>query len=337
VEVDATPAARSASVLKQTPIELTKSLDMGLLGRRDAENDGERVPLRRSKTSVSLTLVTPDSNHQEIPSGNETLSVLSSSDVNVTSVGSGILLRPELLPEETLENIRKRNFPKVLPDFPDKRLSLPHGSGRGKPVPPPRVSTLDRKHVDSSFHQSDSHYPVIPASSLKAALDLSAPSPDIRRIPKTLIVAHQDKPITRKDPLIIIPPSIGPTQLLKTSTHVNLQQPSVHGNTSSSSKARQQTLTTGGKVQQQSKVKPTAHFVDSKGPSDKVKTAKIVKKPELVQSLKRSEDEKDIPKCLVRTNALDDASVASSSSSSIAKESTGTIKRGGKSTKNAAT
>lgn len=277
VEVDATPAARSASVLKQTPIELTKSLDRGLLTKQTAIEDGvERSPLRRSKTSVSLTLMSPETN---------------SPDVNVTSRDE-ILLQPDALAEDTLKNIQKRNFPKVLPDFPDKRLSLQPGTGKFAPAPPPRVSTLDRcQYVPT---------PVIPP---------------ISRIPKTLILAHKDKPLIRKEPTIVIPPTIGPTSQ-KQSPHVNVQEPFFQ---KSSVKVHLQ--------------KPSDYVPDSKGPSEKAPPRAILDRAtfeKVVASQPKKTSNEQQAKCLSRTNALDDVSAGSSSSSSVAKESTGTVKRGKK-------
>lgn len=376
VEVDATPAARSASVLKQTPIELTKSLDRGLLGPSEA--DEERPPLRRSKTSVSLTLASPADGVQQVPrSSDSEIPFLTSSDVNVTSRDSQILLRPETLPEDTLKNIKKRNFPKVLPDFPDKRLSLPQGKGRLGPPPPPRVSTLDRNHpysaespgvftldrtiphsaesqgvftldrthphsaeipgvtgVFPTFRSSGGATPTAPTIPLVTEPPVSA---EVRRVPKMLIVAHKNKPITRKDPIIVIPPTIGPTQGQKTSPHVNLQEP-FSQNPSGKSSLKVQ-------LQQPSSAHPkeSTYVPDSKGPSDKVLYEKVVsskpKKSDVKSVAKRGKpvDVQEPPKCLIRTNALDDTSVGSSSSSSIAKESTGTIKRGKKNTKSTGT
>lgn len=275
VEVDATPAARSASVLKQTPIELTKSLDHGLLSKQTGIED---APLRRSKTSVSLTLMSPETNP---------------TDVNVTS-REEVLLKPEALAEDTLKNIQKRNFPKVLPDFPEKRLSLQQ-KGKFAPMPPPRVSTLDRRHYVPT--------PVIPPI-----------SPDARRIPQTLIVAHKDKPMK---PTIVIPPTIGPAQSQKHSPHVNMQDIQ-----KSSVKVHLQ--------------KPTDYAPDSKGPSEKAPPAAILDRAtfeKVVAAQPKKTSNEQPAKCLSRTNALDDVSAGSSSSSSVAKESTGTVKRGKKNNK----
>ncbi|XP_039296334.1 LOW QUALITY PROTEIN: uncharacterized protein LOC111043338 [Nilaparvata lugens] len=102
-----------------------------------------------------------------------------SKDVNVTSRDDACVGTASTPHEDTLDNIKRRNFPKVLPDFPEmddhntkanKRRSLPpsshllpppleysagsitsDGKNRGvPPPPPPRVSTLGRRPVNNS-------------------------------------------------------------------------------------------------------------------------------------------------------------------------------------------
>ncbi|XP_046667943.1 neuroligin-4, X-linked isoform X2 [Homalodisca vitripennis] len=271
VAIDATPATRSASVLQQTPIELTKSMDEGLaltylspspysdslkastsmvtilkrpsLQRSDAMNSDESIservePLRRS-TSINLQVSAKSDNtpivahfhsrSDPVPyrSGSSNpinvhispdkgpCDVLYSQvqkrpkvatpaqltptrdkhfDINVTS-RDDLPEGTEVSAEEALDNIKRRNYPKVLPDYPDeedfhlqkatKRRSLPlsshfitdpggieEGSYRGDiplslkvpPPPPPRVSTLGRKHSNTS--------PVTPISTSQLTVNL---------------------------------------------------------------------------------------------------------------------------------------------------------------------
>lgn len=227
VAIDATPGARGSSVLKQQPIELSKSMDfsnrepevkplrrsvtMDDFSMINAPEIAPVVVLRRSKTDVNFQVQTtlddkvpeikckmPDSDiikihhvhsrsdpvqmpstfYDLLPQEKLRLKTFDThQDINVTSRDE-ISKKGPLSPEESLLTIKRRNFPKVLPDFPDtqaqinalKRRSLPlhnlfmlsslhetqslepHSSStlknysRVPPAPPPRTSsTLDRK------------------------------------------------------------------------------------------------------------------------------------------------------------------------------------------------
>ncbi|KAK9869519.1 hypothetical protein WA026_003273 [Henosepilachna vigintioctopunctata] len=187
VAIDATPSGRGPSVLAQQPIELTKSLDYGTA----------EAPLRRSitledfspKTVDAIACLTKSANnlsnyghlkkptfvkinhsHSKSDPVQDTYAVKNtkklktfapSNDVNVTSCDEKEC-RP-LSPEESLQTIKRRNFPKVLPDYPNKEalaqkrrsmpaanLSIPGNDLRNRlripPAPPTRTtSTLGRK------------------------------------------------------------------------------------------------------------------------------------------------------------------------------------------------
>lgn len=267
IAVDATPAARTESVLKQIPIEVTKSLDDGkspLLSKqmRSAASTScirKKNSLHRSnvftsedsdeyfqrtgthKSSAHIRLKTPDffletmppvishSHSRSDPSpmivrdsltdplyssvnkdkkrlksfAGDSLKTIDSTDlvphyeeINVTSLPDfpeGIELCEIANTEQTLCNIVRRNFPKVLPDFPEadrkncNRLSLPPSSGfnisenlssssspyldcysknisrsgRIAPVPPPRLtSTLGRRPLSPNSDKQCSHITV---------------------------------------------------------------------------------------------------------------------------------------------------------------------------------
>ncbi|XP_054271199.1 uncharacterized protein LOC128991935 [Macrosteles quadrilineatus] len=311
VAIDATPATRSASILQQTPIELTKSMDEGLvlsslspapekesmkpatslitilkrpsLQRSDALNSDESVsegkePLRRS-TSINLQLSTasdlPQITHFHSKSDPVTSSsipklfdiylspekgpcdVLYSTvqkkrppdpvgkpirDINVTS-RDDLQSTSELSAEEALDNIKRRNYPKVLPDYPDeedfhlqkatKRRSLPlsaqispdpGGTDDGSrdaqfalkvpPPPPPRVSTLGRKPSNTSpvaaFNSSQMTVKLKPTES-NVPLALRHPSvPQLSSPirPATNPTTHSQ--IKRVEPRVIIKPTMNP-------------------------------------------------------------------------------------------------------------------------------
>lgn len=195
VGIDATPSSRGASVLQQTPIEITKSLDGGILktGSDSTNRTPEQTaPVRKSQTSVSLQILPTEHDQVKFVASVEpeiikfepkagtsetrfhTFLPDNSKDVNVTSRDSEVVLVFDDARIDPLENIQKRNFPKVLPDFPDfkamKRLSFPQSyllnivdSNRNKlhpsfpppPPPPPRVSTLQRKDKQNAENREN--------------------------------------------------------------------------------------------------------------------------------------------------------------------------------------
>ncbi|KAK6633555.1 hypothetical protein RUM44_004162 [Polyplax serrata] len=204
VGIDATPSSRGDSVLKQVPIELTKSLDQGIvkIPSDDVESGADEEPklVRRSRTSISLQVLPTVENEIKFVSSSKpeiikllrkpninknnfvTFGSKQDRDVNVTSRESDII--SEGTHVDPLENIQKRNFPKVLPDFPEikamKRLSFPQSallniveSNRNKlhlppPPPPPRISTLQRKDKQNfENHENESKFLTFSTLSLK--------------------------------------------------------------------------------------------------------------------------------------------------------------------------
>lgn len=257
VAVDATPAARTASVLRQIPIEITKSSK----SLNEISKDESEIPLvlrknksfdypddefvdEKSKTlpsnfnkkrSMSTTsihelkqLIDSNKTFQEIAlirdksalknkstktvhkneatilddgSKHNSKTNGSSGDINVTSRNENQTIVP-LTHQQMMNGIKRRNFPKVLPEYPQnsegistsnmlppipmdvRRLSLPPNSfdlcsndtlsspGGGvpkiPPLPPPRVSsTLGRKpqqplHKSQVFIQLNKNQNTIP-------------------------------------------------------------------------------------------------------------------------------------------------------------------------------
>ncbi|KAF6206600.1 hypothetical protein GE061_017836 [Apolygus lucorum] len=214
VAIDATPSARSASVLKQIPIELTKSLDYGKrrfgLGRLRKEGaiSEDESPSPSHKHSLSDPVDFPP------PPPTASVSERMLSSFNPHSVDINVTSRDErqphpLSPEEALDNIKRRNFPKVLPDFPEdepegaarlKRMSLPHPAetlkelGRkNPPPPPPRVSTLARK----------------PTSNRNSAPNPALAQRDMEKIhDKSRHDSKRDKVEKRPEPRVIIKPTL---------------------------------------------------------------------------------------------------------------------------------
>lgn len=196
VAVDATPGARTESILRQHPIELMKSKsfdyptkDMIICQEVDVRRDLlDSVHLREAHRALSIPSLkelspAPVGNILRIdhrPSRSEPVPMLYHSacnrneditsfiiedvDVNVTSRDEcdGAISHFSMTPEETLQVIQMRNYPKVLPKFPEdcseyvstssfKRRSMPSHQclinqlARMPPAPPPRTtSTLGR-------------------------------------------------------------------------------------------------------------------------------------------------------------------------------------------------
>ncbi|PZC74639.1 hypothetical protein B5X24_HaOG200209 [Helicoverpa armigera] len=193
VAIDATPAARTNSILNQEPIEISKSFDAGdqiHSNKLEKSTNNELItpsntePNRDEKTFTNVvTLAVQDKpliiSHKHSSSdpvtdvnydkllermeSNNLANILPPvtfrNDINVTSREERSQANP-MTAEEALLTIKKRNFPKVLPDLPkaQKRLSLQPNSlqtfrgyssmdDRPKvpPQPPPRTTTLERR------------------------------------------------------------------------------------------------------------------------------------------------------------------------------------------------
>lgn len=177
VAIDATPQNRSESVLRQEPIEITKQksldgpriicqeIDIGPDGDSDASSCCPEIQTIRIDHKHSHS--DPVEMYYTVHKNDEKTTSFINEDINVTSRDSISPFKLPLSPEEQLQNLQRRNFPKVLPNYPsydggiyessstfNKRNSLPPTQfNRGvPPLPPPRtVSTLGRKQ---SFKRS---------------------------------------------------------------------------------------------------------------------------------------------------------------------------------------
>lgn len=197
VGVDATPGARSASILQQEPIGFTKShdyeqkdtiicqdmaiMDSSLFESVDLRDVSLQERRRSSTPSVmdSADIIKIDHRHsrsdpvqmyyRRAPAPDEDITAfIEETDINVTSRDKSFE-REIMSPEEALRTIKRRNYPKVLPNYPDqssdyvtatiKRRSLPpqyfsmQPILRTGPTPPPRTtSTLGRKSSKRESH-----------------------------------------------------------------------------------------------------------------------------------------------------------------------------------------
>ncbi|CAH1131107.1 unnamed protein product [Ceutorhynchus assimilis] len=228
VAIDATPSGRGPSVLMQQPIELTKSLDYPKISpiplRRSVtlEDFSERkiehpsCELRKSITNIDLKSIETEPTYIRIEHGHSKSDPVQDldynaikklrtfdphNDINVTCRDENLENPAPLSPEESLITIKRRNFPKVLPDHPgrqaflNKRRSMPvHNiyipvvdlqqysnsepyspTGRNlmrfPPVPPPRTTTLGR--------QGSNPQPVCLSEPMLAEEVPSSPEPEV--------------------------------------------------------------------------------------------------------------------------------------------------------------
>lgn len=156
VAIDATPSARSNSILRQEPIEITKAKSMDYPLNKDViicqdvevsdidsvntfemdqENDSESQSYPCNEPFVNIyhahSKSDPVDTYARHPD-EEITSFIEPEDINVTSRDSSSASEGSMSPEEALKTIQRRNFPKVLPDHPNttrnnamKRRSLP--------------------------------------------------------------------------------------------------------------------------------------------------------------------------------------------------------------------
>uniref|UniRef100_A0A1Q3G489 Putative esterase and lipase n=1 Tax=Culex tarsalis TaxID=7177 RepID=A0A1Q3G489_CULTA len=199
VAIDATPQARSNSVLRQEPIEITKAKSFEYASPNDYDESVSQDSPTDSDTRqqcsssgssysyndcdykieplLSKSDANPIYNNYPYKTTEDVTSFIEPGDINVTSREKSQEKDP-LSPEEALRVIQRRNFPKVLPDYPNgvagitasmKRRSLPpqafmltnshslrRDSNRLIPAPPPRISsTLGRR---SSKHRTSNNF-----------------------------------------------------------------------------------------------------------------------------------------------------------------------------------
>jgi neuroligin len=178
VAIDATPQARSNSILRQEPIEITKAkssfdysgkiicqdvdMDMSMIDEIPFREFRERTESVSSSTCSSCCEECANSHLRPYPDPSfyqEEVTSFIENDVNVTCRDD--IEKMPLSPEESLKNIQRMNCPKVLPNYPEnlqfndstKRRSLQippqyyQIHQRNRPEPPPRMSsTLGRKN-----------------------------------------------------------------------------------------------------------------------------------------------------------------------------------------------
>lgn len=192
VSVDATPQARSNSVLRQEPIEVTKAksndnMIKDIIICQEIDFNESLTDRNRRNSSISLndiSVLKIDHKHsrsdpvQMYYNNEDITSFMESDDINVTSRDNEIIKDP-LTPAESLKTIQRRNYPKVLPDYPTenqnnlsaamKRRSLPlqhfmlyNGSIKSPPAPPIRTtSTLGRRPSNRRISKSITTSPLM--------------------------------------------------------------------------------------------------------------------------------------------------------------------------------
>lgn len=161
VAVDATPQARSNSILRQEPIEITKAksfdsggnssrivcqeidMDMSMIDEIPFREFRERTESDSSDCSSFSHCEECAINHQHSYSDpakilyhqEEVTSFIEPSDINVTCRDEDFDKLP-LSPEESLKNIQKMNCPKVLPSYPENHQFNDSTKRRSLQIPP---------------------------------------------------------------------------------------------------------------------------------------------------------------------------------------------------------
>jgi neuroligin len=198
VAIDATPQARSNSILRQEPIEVTKaksSLDYGVVGKIICQevdmdvsmidevgiysnNNNGSIDERNESDSSSCSCSSFSQCCEECaihelkmpPYGGELMTSFMGDNVNVTSRDSPQSSTP-LSPEESLKAIQKMNCPKVLPSYPEHVQLNDATKRRSLQVPPQYYQihgegnswdTFNRQNSSSSTSSSSSSKPEPP-------------------------------------------------------------------------------------------------------------------------------------------------------------------------------
>ncbi|KAK4880718.1 hypothetical protein RN001_008864 [Aquatica leii] len=215
IAIDATPTGRGISILRQQPVELTKSLDY-------QESDVEKEPqLKRSLTlddvvslpnkedqkasftTVNLRHPRVRINHQHSKSDPielqplESLQTLQpceiSTDINVTCKDELEDIIQPLTTEQQLQTIKRRNFPKVLPDFPSKE----HSASKRRSMPIQGFLNLPIPEI-SSFSQ-----PTSPTNKINARVPPAPPprTTSASKTPTVLRVCESPAALAEEPPI----------------------------------------------------------------------------------------------------------------------------------------
>lgn len=190
VAVDATPQARSNSILRQEPIEVTKaknsSCDFGPCGRiicQDVDMDMsmiDEIPFRefREQTQSDSGSDCSSCSHCEECANQhsfsdsppafyrqeEVTSFIDASDVNVTCRDE--VEKSPLSPEESLKAIQKMNCPKVLPNYPENLQFNDSSKRRSLQIPPQYYQIHNDGSLSRDVNKSRPHPPPRMSSTL---------------------------------------------------------------------------------------------------------------------------------------------------------------------------
>lgn len=219
VAIDATPQARSNSILRQEPIEVTKakSLDFGNCGRIVCQEVDmsmiDEIPFRefRERTESDSSDCSSFShceecaiNHQHSYSDSarglyhqeEVTSFIEPSDVNVTCRDE--IEKLPMSPEESLKAIQKMNCPKVLPNYPEN-LQFNDSSKRRSLQIPPQYYQI---HNSSTLSREPSRSRPNPPPRMSSTLGRKNPMNELRASYFMSQPTKAEEPPTQPDPEI---------------------------------------------------------------------------------------------------------------------------------------
>lgn len=255
VAIDATPHNRSDSVLRQEPIEITKAKanylhtnsnneriiicremddmhdvvvgcnDVG--GARDSFNSYSSSStcsdVNSEEQSINMPVHPPPSGQyeemMEMSLGDDeqvTSFIIEQEDINVTcrdeSPGGG---RDPLSPMETLENLQRRKFPKVLPDYPEPKHTNRSGGGPSKRHSLPSLvnscSATQLSAVPIDLHHP---LPALPAPLHTATLGRRGSNHRRYRPPSRMFVATSETRMAAEPPELREPPTTSSTLIV---------------------------------------------------------------------------------------------------------------------------
>ncbi|RZC32962.1 neuroligin-3, partial [Asbolus verrucosus] len=326
VAIDATPSGRGNSVLAQQPIELTKSLDRPNFDaplRRSLTLEDFSVitptittkqELRKSTTSINLKFPPPDvptviriehahsksdpvQDYYAYSNPKKLKTFDPSSDINVTSRDDSVHKVP-LTPEESLMTIKRRNFPKVLPDYPSrealakKRRSMPVSNHLFSPIP--EIPTQSKTNF--STNKNFSKLPPAPPLRTTSTLTRKMNGNQTQAVCQSAPMLAQEPPLSPEPEVTCNNLYFGP--LIPKLTKTDL---------SSSESSRLNTRPVYDKIRVTNEnekriVKPVAKTIITTDPHQPIKKIepKVIIKPTIARNM--SETKKNIPRVVVHDN-----------------------------------
>ncbi|XP_053671850.1 uncharacterized protein LOC128722056 [Anopheles nili] len=245
VAIDATPQARSNSVLRQEPIEVTKakSFDYDTADEPDCLVSGcpgvgglvlvREPPASRSSASYSASSSysssattdelkqtadmignepyynCPERSRAPCAREEEVTSFIEEQDINVTSRDDSSEKDP-LSPEEALRVIQRRNFPKVLPDHPRNGATIGAGSVKRRSLPPQSLYGMGPLGSQSLRRDAAGGGRLVPAPPPRVCSTLGRPARTSHNFISSPPIVAEEPPVEEEPPIALNTLHVGP-------------------------------------------------------------------------------------------------------------------------------